>query len=104
MRILRVIHWDKLRQEYHQERLRKPAWLRAIKEVSRRCFWVWWLGHRSGPCWQCGGHYGSDGVYRLVGPESVVFRRFTASGNGSIENLLKEVGPMKSEYLCRVWM
>ena len=60
--------------------------------------------YRSGSCWQCGGHYGSDGVYGLVGPESVVFRWFTASGNGSIENLLKEVGPMKSEYLCRVWM
>ena len=35
MRILRVISWDKLRQEYHQERLRKQAWLRAIKEGIR---------------------------------------------------------------------
>ena len=35
MRILRVIPWDKLRQEYHQERLRKQAWLRAIKEVIK---------------------------------------------------------------------
>ena len=35
MRILRVIPWDKLRQEYHQERLRKQVWLRAIKEVIK---------------------------------------------------------------------
>lgn len=35
MRILRVIPWDKLRQEYHQERLRKQAWFRAIKEVIK---------------------------------------------------------------------
>lgn len=35
MRILRVIHWDKLRKEYHQERLRKQAWIRAIKEVIK---------------------------------------------------------------------
>ena len=35
MRILRVMHWDKLRQEYHQERLRKQAWFRAIKEVIK---------------------------------------------------------------------
>ena len=35
MRILRVIPWDKLRKEYHQERLRKQAWLRAIKEVIK---------------------------------------------------------------------
>ena len=33
MRILRVIPWDKLRKEYHQERLRKQAWFRAIKAV-----------------------------------------------------------------------
>ncbi len=35
MRILRVISWDKLRKEYHQERLRKQAWFRAIKEVIK---------------------------------------------------------------------
>ena len=35
MKILRVISWDKLRQEYHQERLRKQAWLRASKEVIK---------------------------------------------------------------------
>ena len=35
MRTLKVMSWDKLRQEYHQERLRKQAWLRAIKEVIK---------------------------------------------------------------------
>ena len=35
MRTLKVMSWDKLRQEYHQERLRKQAWLRTIKEVIK---------------------------------------------------------------------
>lgn len=35
MRTLKVIPWDKLRREYHQERLRKQAWFRAIKEVIK---------------------------------------------------------------------
>lgn len=35
MRTLKVISWAKLRKEYHQERLRKQAWLRAIKEVIK---------------------------------------------------------------------
>ena len=35
MRTLKVIPWDKLRQEYHQERLRKQAWFWAIKEVIK---------------------------------------------------------------------
>ena len=35
MRILRVISWDKLRKEYHQERLRKQARIRAMKEVIK---------------------------------------------------------------------
>lgn len=35
MRTLKVMSWDNLRQEYHQERLRKQAWLRAIKEVIK---------------------------------------------------------------------
>ena len=32
---MKVMSWNKLRQEYHQERLRKQVWLRAIKEVIR---------------------------------------------------------------------
>ena len=35
MRTLKVMSWDKLRQECHQERLRKQVWLRAIKEVIK---------------------------------------------------------------------
>ena len=35
MRTLKVIPWDKLRKEYHQEHLRKQAWIRAIKEVIK---------------------------------------------------------------------
>ena len=35
MRTLKVIPWDKLRQEYHQERLRKQAMIRAIKDVIK---------------------------------------------------------------------
>ncbi len=35
MRTLKVMSWDKLRQEDHQERLRKQVWLRAIKEVIK---------------------------------------------------------------------
>ena len=95
MRTLKVMSWNKLRQEYHQERLRKQVWLRAIKEVIR----VWWLGHRSGSCWRCGGHYGSCRVYELVSTESDRCWWCAADGDGSIENLLKEVGLMKSEYL-----
>ena len=61
MRTLKVMSWDKLRQEYHQERLRKQAWLRAIKEVIKAVLLgdVGWSTDR--------GHAGSvEGIMDLV--------------------------------------
>ena len=74
--------------------------LRSMDMVNR---W-YWLERRSGPCWQCGGHYGSCRVYELVSTKSDRRWWCAADGDGSIENLLKEVGPMKSKYLRWVRM
>lgn len=35
MKTLKVMSWDKLRKEYHQEHLRKQAWIRAMKEIAK---------------------------------------------------------------------
>lgn len=61
MRTLKVMSWDKLRQEYHQERLRKQVWLRAIKEVIKALL----LGMF---CWSTDrGHAGSvEGIMDLM--------------------------------------
>lgn len=92
MRMLKVMSWDKLRQEYHQERLRKQAWLRAIKEVIKAVLLGMLVGARSGPCWQYGGHYGSCRVYELVSTESDRCWWCAADGDGSVTDLLRRWG------------
>ena len=89
MRTLKVISWDKLRKEYHQERLRKQAWLRAIKEVIKALLLGVVVGAPSGLCWQCGGHYGSCRVYELVSSKSDRRWWCAADGDGSITDFLR---------------
>lgn len=81
MRTLKVIPWDELRRQYHRRRVL----IRVAKEISLAVV----LGALVGTALAVGRDYGSDGIYGLAGPESVIFRWCAADGNGSVTDLLR---------------